>query len=210
MDKPLSPRKHTLEDASDTRLKILQKNGKKTAVKLEQIFWSQLTEFAKEDRTTASKLIFSIFEQSPAAANKTSLLRCYCVDRMRKRNMPSPLAGHSFDLFALVAACPSAVAIITKERKLAAFNPAFADLINTLRQTTRQHDRAIQLSFSEPLPKIQSKLLENPHDIKTYHLGVQLGDGKPRFYNSRFAIADRTKGVESLIIIFLETLALPA
>lgn len=200
----MSNRLQNLEGASTTKLKILQSDGKKYAIKLEHVFWSQLTEFAKEDSTTLSKLVMAVLRHNPAIANKTSLLRCYCADRTRKKQSQNPILGHSFDLFALVAACPNPVAIITRERKISAFNPAFSILATALRETTRQHDREIQLSFSQPLISIQTQLLDHPSDIRIIQLGVKVGDGTPRYFNARFAIADRSKGLESLIVIFLE------
>lgn len=200
----MSNRLQHLEGASTTKLRILQSDGKKFAIKLENIFWSQLSEFAKEDRTKLSTLVVSIVSQSPAISNKTSLLRCYCADRARKKQAQTPLAGHSFDLFALAAACPSPIAIITRERKLTAFNPAFSVLATALRESSRFHDREIQLSFSQPLINIQTQLLAHPNDIRIVHLGVKIGDSTPRYFNARFAIADRSKGMDSLIVIFLE------
>jgi predicted DNA-binding ribbon-helix-helix protein len=198
---------NALEAAVGTKLRLLQRAGVKTAIRLENIYWSQLQDFAREDKTTLSRLIFGILDQHSKAVNRTSLLRCYCLDRMRRKPVGSALVGQSFDLLALVSACPTPVAIITAERKLVAFNPSFSNLIRDMRLVEGGQQRAIQLSFSEPMPRILQHLMNNPNDIKSYHLGLQLGDGKARYFNARFALADRSRGTDSLIAIYLDITA---
>jgi predicted DNA-binding ribbon-helix-helix protein len=194
----------TLIDATQTKLRLLQRAGTKTAVRLENIYWSQLQDFAREDKTTVSRLVLQQLDQHPNVANRTSLLRCYCLDRLRRKPAGSALVGQSFDLLALVSACPTPVAIITSERKLVAFNPSFSNLIRDMRSGDKGAQRAIQLSFSEPMPRILQHLNAAPNDIKSYHLGLQLGEGKARYFNARFALADRSRGNDSLIAIYLD------
>lgn len=189
---------------SDTKLKIIQLKGRKLAIRLETIFWSQLGEFAKEDKSSLSKFIFKLLDEHDDIPNRTSYLRCYCIDRMRKKQPLSALIGPAFDMLALVSACPSPVAIVTGERKLVAFNPAFSAIIRDIQPVDREQQRAISLSFSEPFPKIQKQLLDHPTDIKIYQLGLQVGSGQPRQFRARFALAEREKGTSSLVAIFME------
>jgi predicted DNA-binding ribbon-helix-helix protein len=190
--------------ASDAKLKIIQQKGKKYAIRLEIIFWSQLTEFAKEDKTTLSRLIFKILDTAVNVQNRTSHLRCYCIDRMRKKQPLSALIGPAFDMLAFVSACPNPVAIVTGERRLVAFNPSFSAIIRDIQPPSREPQRAINLSFSEPFPKIQKQLVDHPTDIKVYQLGLQVGTGQARQFRARFALAEREKGASSLVAIFLE------
>ena len=190
--------------ASDTKLKIIQHKGRKFAIRLETIFWSQLGEFAKEDRMSVSRLIFRILNAGENVPNRTSHLRCYCIDRMRKKQPLSALIGPAFDMLAFVSACPTPVAIVTGERKLVAFNPAFSAIIRDIQPNQREQQRAIGLSFSEPFPKIQKQLIDHPTNIKIYQLGLQIGTGQPRQFRARFALAEREKGTSSLVAIFLE------
>jgi predicted DNA-binding ribbon-helix-helix protein len=191
-----------LREATETLLRVLQRAGQKSAIKLERIFWSQLKDFARADKTSLSKLVLSVVDQAEATQNRTSLLRCYVLDRLRRRNALPRIEGQSFDLMALIATCPVPVAIVTRERKLSAFNPAFSDLLKTLRGEQFK-DRAIQLSFSEPLPKIITALTEQPNTIRNYQLGLQLGEGQARYFSARFALTDRSKGSESLVAIYI-------
>ncbi len=202
ISRPSPPEREIL--ASDSKLKIIQQKGIKYAIRLETIFWSQLTEFAKEDKITLSRCIFRILDDYKHVQNRTSYLRCYCIDRMRKKQPLSALVGPAFDMLAFVSACPTPVAIVTGERKLVAFNPSFSAIIRDIRPSSREQQRAINLSFSESFPKIQKHLLEHPTDIKVYQLGLQVGTGQPQQFRARFALAEREKGTSSLVAIFLE------
>jgi predicted DNA-binding ribbon-helix-helix protein len=193
-----------LHQSAETRLKILQQQGEKLAIRLEAIFWSQLTDFAKEEQTTLSKLVFRILKTAPALSNKTSHLRCYCIDKLRKKQPLSALLGPAFDMLAFVSTCPTPVTIVTDERRIVALNPAFSAIIRDMASASRDRRREISLSFSEPFSKIQEHLVQHPTDIKVYHLGLQVGDGPAQQFRARFALAERAKGKSSLVAIFLE------
>ena len=191
----------TLKEASKGKLRILQRGGMKLALKLEQIFWSQLDDAARESKTTTSKLVFELLAKSPGAANRTALIRCFCLERARKSASLGRLSAESFDMLGIISACPTPVAVITSERKLAAFNPAFGSLADSLRSGAGQ---AIQLSFNEPLVKIQQAMIGAPHRIFVFQVGIKVGDSSAAYYRCRFAMADRNKGLQSLIVVFFE------
>ncbi len=193
-----------LEAAQRPVLKILQHKGSRLAVKLEGIFWSQLAEMAKERKTRPSNIVFEALETLPPHKNKTSFLRCLCLDSLRRRQQPmQALINQNFDLMAIIASCPSPIAIMTIERKIVAINPSFSDLAAGLRQASNANKRAINMSFSEALPKIVAVLIAHPQNIKTYQVGVQIGDGVARQFPARFALVDRSKKTESLIVVYL-------
>jgi predicted DNA-binding ribbon-helix-helix protein len=192
-----------LLDACLNQLRVLQYKGKKTAVRLEAIFWSQIKEFAAEDEVTISQLVAAVTEANAEQPNKTALLRCYCLDRLRTRLSAEKLQAESFDMLAVIAACPTPVAVITPERRLAAFNPPFSQIVSSLRESS-EDGRALQLTFNEPVPAIQRHLIEQPMRIRSYQIGVRIGDSKARYFPARFALASRDKGPESLLIAFLD------
>ena len=193
----------SLEDAILTTLRILQRKGVKTAIRLENIFWSQLKDFAREDKVSTSKLAFDIIDRHKGAKNKTALLRCYCLERARMKASLKTLQAESFDMLGLIAACPTPVAIITPQRKISAFNPAFSELLDVLRGVTGK-GQAIQLSFSEPLQKIQRLMIEQPRRIFVFQIGLQVGDAQVQYFFCRFAMADMAKAEQSLIVLFFE------
>ena len=193
----------TLAKATETRLRILQRRKAKHAVRLERIFWSQLDDLAREAKVSTSELVFGLFEDNSGTRNRASLLRCHCLDRARSQANQSRLLAQSFDLLGVIAACPTPVAVITPQRRISAFNPAFGELLETLRQGG-DAGRAIHLSFSEPIQKIQQRLIDEPRRILVFQVGLRVGDGAPTYFLSRFALADRSQGLESLIVLFFE------
>ncbi len=190
---------------AETRLKIIQRDGLRSAIKLETIFWSQLKDFAREDKVSLSELIYRIWDQGPAR-NRTALLRCYCLDRWRKNASLLQMHPARFDMLALIAACPTPVVIITPERKIAAFNPAFSTTIMTPRTAGPggEKSRALTITLSEPMRKLQLRLIDDARRIPVLQVGFQVG-GRTTYHKARCALADRTTGLESLIILFIET-----
>ena len=195
----------SLGQAVETKLRVLQRQGVKMAIMLEKIFWSQLDDLARDRDTSTTKLVFDILADYPKARNRTGLLRCYCLEQARTKASRERLQTESFDMLSVIAACPSPVAVITAQRKIAAFNPTFSKLIAAIRGNQTAQGTAIQFSFSEAVPKIQAAMLADPSSIAAYQVGVQIGGGPAHYYICRFALADHSKGDQSLIIVFFES-----
>ena len=194
----------SLVEANATKMRVLQRNGIKMAIMLERIFWSQLDDIAKIQGTSTTKLVFRVLSDYPTTRNRTGLLRCYCLEQARMKASLIRLQAESFDMLGVIAACPTPVAVITAQRKIAAFNPSFSKLIAAIRGDQNSQGTAIQFSFSEAVPKIQAALLAEPHRIVAYQIGVQIGEGQAHFFVCRFALADRSKAEQSLILLFFE------
>ncbi len=192
-----------LAEAGVTQLRILQRQGIKMAVRLERIFWSQLDDLAREAKTSTSKFVFEILTANENTTNRTGLLRCYCLERARSKGSINRLQAESFDMLGIIAACPSPVAVITPHRKIAAFNPAFSSLI-TLMSGIQDRGTAIQFSFGESITKIQQNLIDYPTRISVFQVGIQIGSSTAQYYYCRFALVDRAKAKESLILLFFE------
>ena len=192
-----------LASAGQGKLRVLQRNGFRMAIKLEAIFWSQLDELARDSNTTTSKLVFELLDRAESAINKTAVLRCYCLDRARVKAAAIHIQSTAFDLLGIVAACPVPVAVITSGLKIAAYNPSFSSLISTIREAGDANN-AIQFSFGEAVPKIVLALITEPNRIPTHQIGIQVGRAKPKFFYCRFALADRSKGSQSNILLFFE------
>lgn len=189
---------------TETSLKIIQRDGARSAIKLEAVFWSQLKDFAREDKVSLSELIYRIWDKEPAK-NRTALLRCYCLDRWRKNASVLQMHPARFDMLALIAACPTPVVIITPERRIAAFNPAFSTSILPPRQAGGgDKSRALSITLSEPMRKVQQRLIEDARRIPVLQVGFQTGE-RTTYHKARCALADRSIGYESLLILFLET-----
>lgn len=112
--------------ASKPRQRILQRHYRRFSIKLEEVFWTQLETCAKEENRKLADLVFTVIEGGDEPTNRSSLLRAYCVDWLRKRLFQARLAASQFDIQMILAACPVPCVVITQQRKLAAHNPAFA------------------------------------------------------------------------------------
>lgn len=189
---------------AETRLKIIQRDGQRSAIKLEAIFWSQLKDFARDDKISLSELIYRIWDQGPTR-NRTALLRCYCLDRWRRNASVLQMHPARFDMLALIAACPNPVVVITPERRIAAFNPAFSATILPPKPAApgTGASRALEITLSEPMKKIQQRLIDDARRIPVVQVGFRTG-GQTTFRKARCALADRTVGLTSLLVLFVE------
>ena len=184
-------------------MRILQLDGQRVAIRLEDIYWTQLREFAAEDGFKFSKLVFEVCATMPEGANRTAHLRCYCLDRMRRQAGQYRLSQLNFDMLAIIAACPAPVVVITPTRKIVAFNPAFStDVLKHEDSKTREARQPVNLTFSEPIRMIQKRLIDHPRHIAVYQVGVIAG-AKTSHHHARFALLDRALGTDSHMIMYL-------
>jgi predicted DNA-binding ribbon-helix-helix protein len=184
------------------RLRVFQQQGKRLAIRLEVIFWSQLRDFATEDKLSLGQLIFKILATLPPDTNMTAGLRCYCLDRQRRHSSLQRMSAIGFDLMALIAACPTPVVVITPNRKITAINPAFSSLMSAQRGELEKSE-ALHITFAEPIKAIQQRLLDQPQKISVLQVGFVTGKIS-RQHHARFALADRSKGLDSLIVLFVQ------
>jgi predicted DNA-binding ribbon-helix-helix protein len=74
----------------------LRLNGQSTSIRLEQSFWSVLTEIADAEGLSTpqfiSKLHSEVLELHGEARNFTSLLRCACLVHLRRMTQEAPAA----------------------------------------------------------------------------------------------------------------------
>ncbi len=190
--------------AYPSTLHFIQRRGARLAIRLEDIFWSQIKDFAAEDGIRPSQLVFDLLDANPAEPNRTALLRCYCLDRWRRKSSQWRLAQLNFDMMAIIAACPAPVIVLTPERRIAAFNPMFSNDILKAGDTRARDGRTpVSLTFSEPLPSIYHKLLNDPRHISVYQIGVNTGQ-RITYHRARFALLDRSLGERSNLMLFLE------
>lgn len=112
--------------ASEPRQRILQRRHRRMSIRLEEVFWVQLEACAKEENVKLADLVFNLIENNIETENRSSLLRAFCVDWLRRRLFQARLSANQVDIQSILSACPLPCVIITQQRKLAAHNPAFA------------------------------------------------------------------------------------
>ncbi len=196
---------------TSNRLRVFQKDGQRISVRLENIYWDQLEELAKTDSISLNSLIFRVSGDLVKSVNRTSALRAYCVYRMRQEMVLTSIKSGSIDLAAIITACPVPVMVLTPERKIAAYNPAFVTEILTdpAQSTDGEQRTSLRLTFSRPFNQIVRQVVDNPRKI----VAGQIGFATTKRHiqrRVRYALADRSQGENSYIVVFLEYIAADA
>ena len=143
--------------ASQPRQRILQRRHRRLSIRLEQVFWTQLETCAKEEGLKLTDLVFAVAESKGEPENRSSLLRAYCVDWLRKRLFQARLSASQIDIQLILAACPTPCVIITQQRRLAAHNPAFArEVLGRLVPTgdLKHAENVVRLTLSQSFEAI--------------------------------------------------------
>lgn len=100
-------------------------DGRRTALRLERIFWTAIDRLAREDRVPASRIVAEALASESAGTNSASAVRQHVLHRMMDRN--DKLQRHlSVDAVShLLNACPAAACALSSERRLRLTNAAF-------------------------------------------------------------------------------------
>lgn len=110
------------------RQRILQRDGKKVSIRLEQEYWEQLEYCAKEEGYKLTDLIFRLFNENDTA-NRSSLLRTFCARWMRKKALQAQINAFTADIQGILTSCPIPCVIVSREKRLLAQNRAFSEKI---------------------------------------------------------------------------------
>jgi predicted DNA-binding ribbon-helix-helix protein len=187
-----------------SKLRIFQRQGKRYAMRLEDIFWLQLDDCAKASGHDLSELIFDVFDNDPKAKNRTALLRSYCVNWLRHKLTLAHLRALPLDLAAILAACPSPCFVITQERQLTAYNPAFAKEMWGFqgRSAANESSGPLQMSFARPFNKIVEALSLSPGKIIQGQMGFATKNRQIQC-KVNFCLLDDQRRTTSPILIYI-------
>lgn len=202
------PRRRASDNAAaltETAMRVIQKKGRRMAIRLENIYWDQLLDLAKTDGISLNELIFRIVGELDKSTNRTSALRAFCLHRLRQEMALATMRSGNIDLAAIITACPLPVMVLTPERKIAAYNPAFATRILASRGATKTDEgkSSLRLIFDQPFNQIIRQVNDNPRKIIAGQVGFSTG-GNHSQRRVRYALADRSLGVNSHLIVFIE------
>ncbi|MGI9481945.1 MAG: ribbon-helix-helix domain-containing protein [Hyphomicrobiales bacterium] len=189
----------------NSSLRVLQHKGQRFSVRLEDVFWEQLEDFSVKEKLSLSKFIHTITSSLNVNVNRTSFLRCYCLQRLQESaplDASSSVAG--IDLGSIITACPSPVFVLGNDRKIVAYNPAFKNEFLSLDAAGQPAGQRtpLRLTFSQPFNTIKSFLVDNPGRVVTAQVGFSQASNS-RQYWVRFALADKSRGLDSLVVAFV-------
>lgn len=142
------------------RQRILQRDGKRMSIRLEEEFWEQLEFCAKDEGVKLTDLVFSIIGEAEAS-NRTSLLRIYCARWMRRKVVQTFLTKSNADIQGIIASCPVPCVIVSSEKRLIAQNTAFSEqVLGSLLSPDMwsDADTVVRFSLSKPIDRIIEEL----------------------------------------------------
>lgn len=144
------------------RQRILQRDGRRLSIRLEEEFWEQLDLCAKDQGCKISDLVFRLFEES-RSKNKSSMLRAYCARWMRKKAVQAHLSTFNADIQGILTSCPVPCVIVSREKRLVAQNEAFSERILGSLVSPDMWDEAdavVRFSLGQPINKIIRSLAD--------------------------------------------------
>ncbi len=154
----------------EPRQRILQREGKRISIRLEEEFWEQLEFCAKNEGLKLADLVFKLIGKNPSV-NRSSLLRTYCARWMRNKLVQTHLANTSADIQVILASCPIPCVIVSMEKRLIAQNSAFGDkILGALVAPDKWDDanRVIRFSLARPIDKLVRELIhDGPPFVET-------------------------------------------
>ena len=190
---------------SQPRQRILQRQHRRLSIRLEQVFWTQLETCAKEDGLKLADLVFTVAESKGEAENRSSLLRAYCVEWLRKRLFQARLGASQIDIQLILAACPAPCVIITQQRRLAAHNPAFArEVLGRLvaANDLKHAENVVRLTLSRPFETIADSVRASASGYAESELVFASATNQVN-YIGRFCLLSRRLSEAAPLLCFL-------
>lgn len=120
--------------------RVLQADGRRFSLKLEQPFWTTLEEEAKRQGLVLSRFIHQISSELPLESSLTGFLRLYCLEVLRAHNgstesdvgSTTPSSNKDLSngqrlshLISFFISCPSAGLLLGPNQKIISVNPGF-------------------------------------------------------------------------------------
>lgn len=184
------------------RQRILQRNGRRVSLKLEEEFWEILELAAKDERIKLTDLIFRTMEDHPTA-NKSSLLRAFGGHWMRRKLVATQLASTNANIQGILSSCPLPCVIVTHEKKLIAQNSAFTErVLGTLISTVEAEDTVVRFSLGRPIAHIIRDLENGQKPFTETNVAFARGSKLVQFVG-RFCLLSLRSGETSPLLCYL-------
>jgi predicted DNA-binding ribbon-helix-helix protein len=194
LDSPQVPSTHL-------SMKVLQRAGKRLAIKLEHIFWVQLEELADQARLSLAKYVHQVLGEASPDDNRASVLRCHCLKAARDAKTAAYLTEGDLNLTLMLTACPSPAFILKDERTIVAHNPAFASRFMTEIETGQGGRAFVRISYTRPFTRLREFLQQNPNKALNTLLVLSTG---ARTHNCRARLMLAGHGPDAFVLVFLE------
>jgi len=121
-----------MEAPAIPRQRILQADGRRYSLKLEEPFWDALDAAARERGLKLGRLVAQLASERSSDGNLASRLRVFCLAEGERRlkaaidaASQASLAAGATNIETLVELCPAACLVMTRERRIVRVNQAF-------------------------------------------------------------------------------------
>ena len=199
-----SSEEKSVRTQTSARLKVLQRDGVRVSIRMEEAFWTQLETAAREQKVKLGDLVFDIMDTAAPGDNKTSRLRTYCVLLLRQQLLRARLAANDANLPMVLAACPTPCFVINPARQLAGHNPAFAREI--LDDAQSEHaappSERVAFAFSQPFDRIRRAMSDQPDRVFFDRIGIKQGE-KQIVHRVSLCLLSRKLGADSPVLAFV-------
>ena len=189
------------------RQRILQRDGKRISIRLEEEFWEQLEFCAKDEGVKLTDLVFGLIGDIEAK-NRTSLLRIYCARWMRRKVVQTFLTKSNADIQGILSSCPIPCVIVTSEKKLIAQNAAFSEkVLGSLLSPDMwsDADTVVRFSLSKPIDRIITELSAGSGSYVETNVAFSRGSAIVQMVG-RFCMLNQKETESSPLICFLGAL----
>lgn len=187
--------------ATEQSLKVLQRGGKRLAIRLEHIFWVQLEELAEQAGLSLAKYVHGVLESAGPDDNRASVLRCHCLKLARDAKTAAYLTEGDVNLTLMLTACPSPAFILKDERTIVAHNPAFANRFMMSSEQGQETRAFVRLSYTRPFARLRDFLQQNPNKALNTLMAISTG-GKTHNIRARMMLTGQEEG--GFVLVFLE------
>ena len=189
---------------TDTRLRVLQRDGNRISIRLEEAFWAQLETAAREQKLKMTDLVFEIMATAGEGENKTSRLRTYCVLWLRQQLLRARLAAQDANLPMVLAACPTPCFVISPNRQLAGHNPAYARAFLAAKEDEGGAipPESVKFTFRQPFDRIRRTMADQPDRVFFDRIGMSRAD-EQTVHRVSICLLSRKLGVESPVLAFM-------
>lgn len=192
-----------------TRQRIFQRDKKRFAIRLEEGFWTQLEDCAREEGRRLSDFLFEAIGNPGKGENRTAQLRLFCLQWLRQRLAHARHSAGNLDIQSVLSACPSPCVIMTKEKAIVAYNTAFArNIVSRLSPEEPPADGGkaapapLTFKLETPLEDIHADLLQGKaRQSETPAAFVRRG--KAIRVLARFCLLESDKGPNTPLLCFL-------
>lgn len=184
-------------------VKVLQRAGRRFAIKLEHIFWVQLEELAQARKLSLSKYVHQVLETEGGNENdnRASVLRCHCLKAARDARTAAILTEGDLNLTLMLTACPAPAFILKDERTIVAHNPAFSARFMSEQPDGGRARAFVRISYTRPFSRLRQFLQQNPTKALNTLLVLSAGS-KTHNCRARLMLVG-TEGDE-FVLVFLE------